>query len=117
MAAEDAFNISTNIPLQFIFKVTARCNLNCTYCYVFNKADQSWRSRSRVMPDEIFESALARIRRHCEASGQPIIRLMFHGGEPMLAGVPRFRRWLERINHELEGFTQVSLAMQTNAIL
>src|SRR5688500_2285726 len=88
-------------PLQFVLKVTARCNLDCSYCYVFNKADQSWRSRSRVMPDEVFDAALARIRRHCDRSAQPVIRLMFHGGEPLLAGVPRFGRWLERIHTAL----------------
>ena len=105
------------MPLQFVFKVTARCNLNCSYCYVFNKSDQSWRSRSRVMSDEVFEAALVRIRRHCVESTQPIIRLMFHGGEPMLAGVRRFRRWLEQIHHELDGLARISLAVQTNAVL
>ncbi|MGV3722108.1 MAG: radical SAM protein [Actinomycetota bacterium] len=107
----------TTLPLQFIFKVTARCNLNCTYCYVFNKADQSWRSRSPVMRDEVFEAGLNRVRRHCELSGQSIVRVMFHGGEPLLAGVPRFRRWLERIESELAPFIPVSLAIQTNATL
>lgn len=107
----------STLPLQFIFKVTARCNLNCTYCYVFNKADQSWRSRSPVMPDDVFEAGLRRIRRHCEISGQSIVRVMFHGGEPLLAGVARFRRWLQRIEAELSPFIPVSLALQTNATL
>jgi uncharacterized protein len=103
-------------PLQFVLKVTARCNLDCTYCYVFNKADQSWRSRSRVMSDEVFEASLARIRKHCERSRQNVVRLMFHGGEPTLAGQARFRRWLTRI-HEVFDDTFVSLAMQTNSTL
>jgi uncharacterized protein len=104
-------------PLQFVFKSTARCNLNCSYCYVFNKADQSWRTRSRVMSDEVFEAALRRVRRHCDDSGQPIVRIMFHGGEPLLAGVARFRRWLEIIDRELGGRVRVLLAVQTNATL
>ena len=104
-------------PLQFILKVTARCNLNCTYCYVFNKADQSWRQRSRMMANDVFEQTLTRIREHCVASGQPMLRVMFHGGEPLLAGKRQFRRWLERLHDELDGVVALSLAVQTNATL
>jgi hypothetical protein len=28
---------------QFILKVHSRCNLSCTYCYVYEMADQCWR--------------------------------------------------------------------------
>jgi uncharacterized protein len=103
--------------LQFVFKVSARCNLDCTYCYVFNKADQSWKSRSAVMSDTVFEAAISRVRRHCIASGQNVVRLMFHGGEPLLIGTRRFRRWLEQIDHELKDIVKVRLAIQTNATL
>ena len=103
--------------LQFVLKVSARCNLNCTYCYVFNKADQSWKSRSALMGDAVFDAAIGRIRRHCIASGQSIVRLMFHGGEPLLVGPRRFRGWLDRIAAELDGIVKVRLAIQTNATL
>jgi uncharacterized protein len=107
----------TTAPLQFIFKATARCNLDCSYCYVFNKADQSWRTRSRVMSDAVFDAAVKRIRRHTDASGQTVVRLMFHGGEPLLAGPARFRRWIETIDRELRPGLFVSLAVQTNGTL
>jgi len=114
--------VNTDVPgrtdsLQFVLKATARCNLNCSYCYVFNKADQSWRTRSRVMSDDVFVATMRRIRRHCEASRQPIVRVMFHGGEPLLAGVARFRRWLTMLHAELDGVARISLAVQTNAVL
>ena len=28
---------------QFILKVHSRCNLSCSYCYVYEMADQAWR--------------------------------------------------------------------------
>ncbi len=107
----------SELPLQFVFKVSARCNLDCAYCYVFNKADQSWRTRSALMNNAIFDAALERVRRHCVASGQPVVRLMFHGGEPLLAGINRFRGWLDRIDRVLSGVVGVRLAIQTNATL
>ena len=30
---------------QFLLKVHSRCNLACDYCYVYQHADQSWRTR------------------------------------------------------------------------
>jgi len=69
------------------------------------------------MSDEVFDAALERVRRHCDASGQAIVRVMFHGGEPLLAGVARFRRWLDRIDTELGPRISVILAVQTNATL
>jgi uncharacterized protein len=104
------------VPLQFLIKVAARCNLNCSYCYVFNKSDQSWRYRSKLMADATYQAMLGRIRHHCELSGQPIVRLMFHGGEPLLLGSSRFVRWIAEARRELRG-TALSFAIQTNGTL
>lgn len=104
-------------PLQFVLKTAARCNLNCSYCYVFNKADQSWRDRPGTMPDDTFSLTIERIRRHCLESGQPIVRVMFHGGEPLLIGVRHFRQWLVQIDQMLGTALPVSLAIQTNGTL
>ena len=103
--------------LQFVLKVAARCNLNCSYCYVFNKADSSWKRRPKTMSDDIFEATLARIGDHCNRSGQRSVRLMFHGGEPLLVGVAQLRRWLERGLEVLSATTDVTFAVQTNATL
>lgn len=36
---------------QFVLKVNGRCNLACSYCYVYEGADSSWRDRpNRVSP-------------------------------------------------------------------
>ena len=34
---------------QFILKVHSRCNLSCTYCYVYEMADQGWPRLPRQM--------------------------------------------------------------------
>ncbi|MGW5840032.1 radical SAM protein [Methylorubrum extorquens] len=105
---------------QFILKVASRCNLDCDYCYVYHKADTSWRNRPATMSDEVFESALGRIRQHCELTGQSDVRITFHGGEPCLAGVEKMRSWCARTREALDAVStvrKVHLGIQTNGTL
>ena len=38
---------ATTTLREFIVKVHSRCDLSCDYCYMYEMADQSWRSRPR----------------------------------------------------------------------
>lgn len=103
------------VPLgMFVFKVASRCNLNCEYCYVYNKGDTTWRSKPALMSDAVFTATLERIRRHCELTGQRALQLGFHGGEPTLMGIGRFERWCGQIKDTLAG-VDVEMKLQTNA--
>jgi uncharacterized protein len=101
-------------PLQFILKVASRCNLNCSYCYVYNKGDGTWRSRPSIMPAAVFTAAVGRIRGYCESSGQSDARVDFHGGEPCLAGAARVRAWCEDLRNGLRGVATPHFSIQTN---
>lgn len=105
------------VPLDFTLKVVSRCNLDCSYCYVYHKADSTWRTRPRIMPDEVFRAALERIGEHCAKSGQRLVHLTFHGGEPLLAGVRRSARWCDMVRAELSFIEDVRISMQTNGTL
>src|SRR5947209_3362360 len=102
-------------PLHFVLKAVSRCNLNCTYCYVYNKEDGTWRDQPGIMPQVIFDAAVARIRQHCVRSGQRLVRITFHGGEPCLAGPDRFDSWCQQAADALKDVATLVLAMQTNA--
>jgi uncharacterized protein len=107
----------TTQPLQLVIvKVASRCNLNCTYCYEFNLADQTWRNSPKLMSAEIFEVLLTRVRQHCEWSGQTSINFSFHGGEPCLLGTKTFTAMCSRARDVLKGIRLV-IGMQTNATL
>lgn len=108
---------NNDCALQFVLKVVSRCNLNCSYCYVYNKADQTWRDRPSIMGDEVFTAAISRIRRYCLKSGQQNVRITFHGGEPCLAGVDRFAKWCHYIHQTLSDVVRVGLSLQTNGTL
>jgi len=106
---------STPALSPFIVKVASRCNLNCSYCYVYNQADSTWRGRPAHMSDETFDAVIARIRRHVEDSRQDTVTILFHGGEPTLIGARRFASMCERARRELGAHVDVELAIQTNA--
>lgn len=111
--------MTTRAPVlgAFILKVSSRCNLDCSYCYVYNKGDATWRRRPPLMSDAVFEQALRRIRDHCESSGQDSAIISFHGGEPCLLGARRFETWCARARQALAGTARVSLRIQTNGTL
>jgi uncharacterized protein len=104
-------------PLAFTFKSASRCNLNCSYCYVYNKGDDSWRDRPAMMSDEVFGAALHRIRDYCACSRQASVEITFHGGEPCLIGAKRFSRWCGQALDMLSDLTSVRFGIQTNGTL
>lgn len=108
---------TTRYDLHFVLKVASRCNLNCTYCYVYNKGDNTWKSRPALMTDETFTAALRRIRRHLERTGQDNVTITFHGGEPCLVGPVKFSAWCRQIYEALAGIARVRLSLQTNGTL
>jgi uncharacterized protein len=101
---------------SIILKVAAPCNLKCTYCYVYNHEDRSYRSRPRYIGDDVFDATLAAISRYCERRGQHSMRVTFHGGEPTLIGPARFGELATRAAAVL-GRRLASLSIQTNGTL
>jgi len=109
--------MSSDAALHVTLKVASRCNLNCSYCYVYNKQDQTWSDRPAQMSDSVVAATLERLRRHCQHSGQPVLRLVFHGGEPMLVGAQRFDAWCRLLTDGLGDLVELKFAIQTNGTL
>jgi uncharacterized protein len=101
---------------HLVVKIAERCNLNCCYCYMYNHEDKSYLHRPRYMSDEIFDFVLERTRRYCMARPGLKMALIFHGGEPTLAGRVRVRHFVERARIIL-GEMLDGIGLQTNATL
>ena len=71
---------------QFILKIHSRCNLSCSYCYVYEMADQAWRELPRLMSPAITEMVAKRIDEHAQGHHLSSVDVILHGGEPLLAG-------------------------------
>ncbi|BBH67396.1 hypothetical protein ACTI_40810 [Actinoplanes sp. OR16] len=101
---------------EFVLKVHQRCNLACTYCYVYESPDQSWRQRPRLMSDDVWQAASRRIAEHAGEHSLDEVRVVLHGGEPLLAGPARLRSKIAELRTALPATTTAQVTMQTNGI-
>jgi uncharacterized protein len=102
---------------QFVVKVHSRCNLACDHCYVYEHADQSWRSRPVVMSDATLDATAHRIAEHCRAHDLDRVRVVLHGGEPLLAGPTRIRYLLRQLRSTVPETCDLDVGVQTNGLL
>ena len=106
------------IPIrEYVIKLSSRCNLSCDYCYIYTKADHSWSSRPALVQRETVEATSARISQHAQKHGLRTIRIVLHGGEPLLAGVSLISDAVTLIREHLSPKIGVDLRLQTNGTL
>ena len=109
---------SAPVPLsQFVLKVHSRCDLACDHCYVYEAADQSWRSRPTVIADDVVSQTAQRIAEHAAAHRLPAVQVVLHGGEPLLAGLARLGRIAAELRSALNGTCRLDLRIHTNGVL
>src|SRR5258708_40003435 len=98
-----------------VLKLASHCNLNCSYCYVYNHEDQGYKTRPKFISDQTYGALLWRMLEYSSSRDERHSwTLSYHGGEPTLVRLHRFRR-LVRMAHELLGKRLALINMQTNA--
>lgn len=101
---------------EFIVKVHSRCDLSCDYCYMYEMADQSWRTQPRSMSPDTADLTARRIGEHAVAHGLPAITLILHGGEPLLAGRDLIVRLITATRRAAGPHVTVNAMVQTNGV-
>lgn len=101
---------------QFVVKIHGRCDLACDYCYMYQHADQSWKRRPPTMTDQVSERLADRIAEHVRQHRLAAVRVILHGGEPLLAGVDGIARVVDGIRAAVGDGTEVGFAIQTNGV-
>ncbi|MCF0092594.1 Anaerobic sulfatase-maturating enzyme [Micromonospora sp. MH99] len=102
---------------QVVLKVHSRCNLACDYCYVYRHADQGWRDRPRVMAPGTVSRVADRLAAHVARHGTDRVRVVLHGGEPLLAGPAVLDRTVRTLRAAMPCGVALDVAMQTNGLL
>jgi uncharacterized protein len=102
---------------EYVIKLVGRCNLACDYCYVYTMADQSWRKRPAIMSREIVERTSRRIAEHALTHGLERVRVVLHGGEPLLAGPTLIDYVAAIVRRHLSADQELELSIQTNGVL
>ncbi len=106
------------VPLrQFVLKTHSRCNLACTYCYIYAGHDSTWRDRPVRMADATVRRTAERIAEHVRRHGLRELRVDFFGGEPLLGGPDPLLRAARELRAVLPAGTRLDLAVQTNGVL
>lgn len=94
-----------------IVKVISTCNLACQYCYATDRL-------GKVRPDTFMSyDTLRKVVRQWAKFETPIVRYIWHGGEPLLAGIEFFEEIvnLQKTYHNTRQIVRNSI--QTNATL
>ncbi|KJE22568.1 radical SAM/SPASM domain, FxsB family [Frankia torreyi] len=102
---------------QFVLKVHSRCNLSCTYCYVYHQVDQSWRSQPAAMSHRTVAATAGRVAQHARRHALSAVHVVLHGGEPLLAGADLLDHVVTAFRDAVPAGTRVVFSLQTNAVL
>ena len=97
-----------------LVKVASRCNINCTYCYVYNMGDDNWSHMEKFMSPETI-SALCESLAEIVSRQRKCFSVVLHGGEPFLLGEARLHFLLKSLRSALP--EQFPISIQTNGML
>lgn len=101
---------------ELILKVSSRCNLNCDYCYVFNKSNKSYLTEPPLLSKSKIPILLSRIKEHIDKHNLNEFLIIFHGGEPLLQSKDFYIEFLQIIK-DFNLQNKLKLGLQTNATL
>ncbi|QFQ96998.1 FxsB family radical SAM/SPASM domain protein [Streptomyces phaeolivaceus] len=107
----------TASPIQaIVLKVHSLCNLACDHCYIYEHADQSWRSRPALISGETIRQVARRIAEHTVNERLDSVAVILHGGEPLLVGPTRLRHICAELTRILSPVTTPDLRIHTNGV-
>ena len=104
-----------SVPIDTVLlKTASRCNIACSYCYVYQLGDQGWRRQPPAMSPATIDAAVRRLDELRQAQDRDFA-VVLHGGEPLLLGETLLARLLNGLRSRLpEGCT---VSVQTNGTL
>jgi uncharacterized protein len=106
--------VAPRITSLLIKPASAVCNLDCQYCFYLDREADPYKSLpARRMSVETLERLVDTFLFY----SYPNSVFAFQGGEPMLAGLPFFRKLVEFQKQYGRDGQNVSNALQTNAVL
>ncbi|MGA9582286.1 MAG: cyclophane-forming radical SAM/SPASM peptide maturase YhhB [Allosphingosinicella sp.] len=102
---------------SFLVKLASRCNLDCDYCYVYHHADQGWRSLPKLLSAEDRAAFAARLAEYAREAGLKRAAVIYHGGEPLLAGAETIVEFTRDLRAAVGPEVDLEVGIQTNGLL
>ncbi len=104
---------------RLVLKVASRCNLNCSYCFMYNLGDTSFRNQPKFMKESMIPQIITRVANYLKNHPQEVFTFTFHGGEPLLIDKSFFGKFIRQAESLKELFpdTTFEYNVQTNGVL
>ena len=103
--------------IEAVVKITERCNIDCTYCYVFNKGDDSFEFHPAVIGEAVIQQLAIFLSDGARDSGAQEVMVDFHGGEPLMMKKRRFDAMCHVLVEKITPVCRLKLNLQTNGML
>ncbi|WP_081810502.1 radical SAM protein [Flavobacterium daejeonense] len=102
---------------KIVVKIASRCNINCSYCYMYNLGDLSYKIQPKFIEDRTTEEFVKKLLLHLQKKKLQTVHIIIHGGEPLLIKKNDFVNFINRFNLIKEKGIEVIFSLQTNGIL
>lgn len=89
------------------------CNMKCSYCFYRDELSHSKYVIPGIMKEEVMRLLIKRV---CEET-QEKLQITFQGGEPAMAGLDYFRKFVAQMENRKKERLKVSYSFQTNGLL
>ena len=101
--------------ITFLIKpASSLCDMRCHYCFYHDISDAREVKNMGCMEDETAHILIQKAFHAVQPGG--FIQFLFQGGEPTLAGLDFFRRFLQLKEEYSPGNVQVGYSLQTNGL-
>ena len=94
--------------------VSAQCNLDCAYCFYKDEIKRRIVSQYGMMNDATMKSVIKKSFEFCDGGN---VSFCFQGGEPMLAGIDFFIKFISIANESAKNNQKVQYSIQTNGTI
>ena len=107
------------VPIStFVVKVASRCNLKCSYCYMYEHPDQTWKEQPIFLDTKMIHLFADRLSEYAHNRDIKKLIVVAHGGEPLLLGAKKLRAFFTIIQENLQKVeVNVDFGIQTNGTL
>ncbi|TDM52185.1 anaerobic sulfatase maturase [Aliivibrio fischeri] len=103
---------ATSTPYSLFIKAeSARCNLDCHYCYYLKNEDKSKPGMDAETLDKLVSNHI-----QSQPPQIPVIDFIWHGGEPMMKGLAFYQTAIE-LQQAHQSTTPIQNTIQTNGTL
>lgn len=101
----------TMLEMNLLIKpASGLCNMHCDYCFYADEMRNRQQASYGIMPDEVMEQVIKKT--YATVSGA--CSFLFQGGEPTLAGLTFYEKWMKLEEKYNQNHVKTTHALQTN---